>query len=76
MSIARWNLKEAGGKLLARRIGITLGICRLGKVAIQTEAQNYPEAYGVNVAGRWEERLRSYPGRSHGRAETKRMKHG
>ena len=43
--------------------------CRLGKVAQQTEALNYPEAYGVNVAGRWEERLRSYPGRSHGRAE-------
>ncbi len=48
----------------------------LGKVAIQTEAQNYPEAYDVDVADRWKERLRSYPGRSHERVETKRMKHG
>ena len=30
----------------------------------------------VDVADRWRERLRSYPGRSHGRAETRRMKHG
>lgn len=42
----------------------------LGKVASQTKAQNYPEAYGVNVADRWKERLRSYLGRSHGRVET------
>jgi hypothetical protein len=42
----------------------------LGKVAIQTEAQNYPGAYDVNVADRWKERLRSYLGRSHGRVET------
>ncbi|MCE5331148.1 MAG: hypothetical protein LLF95_03290 [Bacteroidales bacterium] len=44
--------------------------CKPGKVAKQTEAPNYPEAYGVYVAGRWKERLRSYPGRSHGRVET------
>ena len=43
---------------------------KLGEVAQQTEAQNYPETYGVDVADRWKERLRSYPGRSHGRAET------
>lgn len=48
----------------------------LGKVAQQTKAQNYPEAYGVYVADIWKERLRSYLGRSHGRAETKSMKHG
>lgn len=42
----------------------------LGKVAIQTEAQNYSEAYGVNVADRWKERLCSYLGRSHGRVKT------
>jgi hypothetical protein len=41
----------------------------LGKVAKQTKAQNYSEAYGVNVADRWKERLRSYPGRSHGHME-------
>ena len=43
----------------------------LGEVAEQTKAQNYPEAYGVDVADIWRERLRSYPGRSHGRTETK-----
>ncbi|MFY9119733.1 MAG: hypothetical protein ACOXZ6_10930 [Syntrophomonadaceae bacterium] len=48
----------------------TSGMCKLGKAAKQAEAQNYPEAYGVNVADRWKERLRSYPGRSHGRVET------
>ena len=41
----------------------------LDKVANQTEVLNYPEAYGVNAAGRWKERLRNYPGRSHGRGE-------
>jgi len=41
----------------------------LGKVALQTKAQNYSEAYGVYVADRWKERLRSYLGRSHGREE-------
>jgi len=41
----------------------------LDKVAIQTEVLNYPEAYGVNAVGRWKERLRAYPGISHGREE-------
>lgn len=41
----------------------------LGKVAKQTDALNYSEAYGVNVADRWKERLRSYLGRSRGHAE-------
>lgn len=48
----------------------------LGKVAKQTKALNYSEAYGVNVADRWKERLRSYLGRSHGRMETVSMKYG
>ena len=43
---------------------------KLGKVARQTEALYYPEVYDVDVADRWKERLRSYPGRSHGRTET------
>ncbi len=42
----------------------------LGKAAIQAKALNYSEAYGVNVADGWKERLRSYLGRSHGRMET------
>lgn len=44
--------------------------CKLGEVAEQTEAQNYPEDCVVDVADRWKERLRSYPGRSHGRMKT------
>jgi hypothetical protein len=39
----------------------------LDKVAEQTKVLNYPEAYSVNAAGRWKERLRTYPGRPHGR---------
>jgi hypothetical protein len=42
----------------------------LGEVAIQTKAQNYPEAYSVDVADIWKERLRSYLGMSHEHAET------
>ena len=42
----------------------------LGKAAKQVEALNYSEAYGVDVADRWKERLCSYLGRSHGRVET------
>lgn len=38
----------------------------LGKVAMQTEALNYPKACTVNVADGWSERLRSYLGRSGG----------
>lgn len=50
--------------------------CRSGKAAKQAKAQNYPEAYDVNVVDGWKERLRPYPGRSHGRVKTKCMKHG
>ena len=42
----------------------------LGEIALQIKTLNYPEAYGVNVADIWKERLRSYLGRSHGRMET------
>jgi hypothetical protein len=42
----------------------------LGEIAKQIKALNYPEAYNVNVADIWKERLRSYLGRSHGRVET------
>ena len=42
----------------------------LGEIATQIKALNYSEAYGVNVADIWKERLRSYLGRSHGRVET------
>jgi hypothetical protein len=70
VSIVRWNLKEAGGKLLGRTETTSSGIYMLGKVAKQTKALNYSEAYGVNVADIWKERLRSYLGRSHERMET------
>ena len=41
----------------------------VGKVALQTKALNYTKTDGVNVADRWSERLRSYPGRSHEHVE-------
>ncbi len=33
MSIARWNLKEAAGKMLARRTGIAYEACKLDEKA-------------------------------------------
>ena len=36
----------------------------MGEFASQNEAQNYSKLANVNVADRWSERLRSYPGRS------------
>lgn len=41
----------------------------LDEIALQIEVLNYPEAYCVDTVGRWKERLRNYPGRSHGREE-------
>jgi hypothetical protein len=41
----------------------------LGKIAKQIEALNYSRIYCVNVADTWRERLRSYPGRAHGRVK-------
>ena len=38
------------------------------------KSHNYTESPTVNVAGRWRERLRSYPGRSHGRIKLKKKK--
>ena len=37
---------------------------------VKRKPNNYPEACGVDVADRWKERLRSYPGRPHGRVKT------
>ncbi|NCC45189.1 MAG: arginase [Clostridia bacterium] len=42
----------------------------------KSKSNNYSELAAVNVADGWRERLRSYLGRSHGRAETIRMKYG
>jgi hypothetical protein len=35
------------------------------KLADESEVQYYPKTHKVNAAGRWEERYRSYLGRSH-----------
>jgi len=36
----------------------------------KSKSNNYTEVNNVNVADRWRERLRSYPGRSHGHGKT------
>ena len=38
----------------------------MDKIAKQVKAQKLLESYGVNMADRWRERVRSYLGRSHG----------
>ena len=67
MSTARWNLKEAEGKILARRTEITYeavpfgreGNCLLSPIVIREDG-------GVDVAGIWDEGRAHYPGRSVG----------
>ena len=39
MSIARWNLKEAAGKALARRTEIAYEVCKLDKRAVIFKVQ-------------------------------------
>ena len=70
MSPVTENLKEASGKLPVCRTEITSGMFNWVRLPNKLKPQNYSEVDGVNVADRWKERLRSYPGRSHGRAET------
>ena len=42
----------------------------MDEVAKQAKVPKLFGTGGVNVADKWKERLRSYPGRSHGRVET------
>lgn len=67
VSIARWNLKEAAGKIPARRTEITYEAVLSGR---EGEYLQSPivirEGGAVYVAGIWEEGHAHYPGRSVG----------
>ena len=70
MSIARWNLKEAGGKVLVRGTRTALGAKHVDKTAKQVKVQKLHGHATVDAAGIWNESEASYRGRSHGRVET------
>ena len=70
MSVARWNLKEAGGKVPARGTRTPSGSCCVDELAKQSEVLRLHRHGNVNGAGIWSEGLSSYHGRSHRRVET------
>ena len=76
MSTAKWNLKEAGGKVPARGTRTLSGKSCEDELAEQSEVQRLHGRSTVNGAGIWNEGLSSYHGRSHRRVETNSMKHG
>jgi hypothetical protein len=55
VSIVRWNLKEAGGKVPTRGTRIQLGIYNADEFAIQNEVQKLHGRCGVDCAGTWNE---------------------
>jgi hypothetical protein len=61
VSIVRWNLKEAGGKIPAR---CHIRLNGVDEFAKQNEVQHCFELHIVDAAGIWDEGYRSYPGRS------------
>lgn len=69
MSIARWNLKEAGGKILARGTRTSSGIGDGTSLPNKAKSNSLHGHPGVNDAGIWEESESSYRGRSHEREE-------
>ena len=70
MSVAKRNLKEAGGKVPNRGTRTTSGISNRISLLNKTKSYNYPEFGGVNVAVTWNERGLTYHGRPDGRNET------
>ena len=71
VSIARWNLKEAGWQTAGLTNRNRMRRMRVGKAAKQAEAQKLHRIRSVDAAGRWRERSVSYLGRSHGRVGSK-----
>lgn len=67
VSIARWNLKEAGWQTSGLTNRNRIRHFQVGKAAKQAKALKLHGAWSVNAAGRWRERDVSYLGRSHGR---------
>ena len=67
VSTARWNLKEAAGKILARRTGTTYEAVPTGREGDYLQSPIVIREDGaVYVAGVWEEGHAHYPGRSVG----------
>ena len=65
VSIARWNLKEAAGKIPARRTEITYEAVPFGREGTDLQSPIViREGGAVNVAGIWDEGRANYPGRS------------
>jgi len=62
VSIARWNLKEAAGKALARRTGIAYEADMLGEKAIRFKAQYLSGKHGRRCGGYKCEGERALPG--------------
>jgi hypothetical protein len=67
VSIARWNLKEAGGKIPNRGTRIASGIQSGMSLHDKTKSNKLHGHEDVNTAGTWDESYASYRGRSHGR---------
>ena len=64
MSIVRWNLKEAGGKVPARGTRTASEAGPVGRVCQTKQSPNLSEAGQVHAAGIWDEGVRTYPRRS------------
>ena len=65
VSIARWNLKEAAGKIPARRTGIAYEAVPSGREGQSLQSPiAIREGGTVYAAGLWDEGHAHYPGRS------------
>ena len=65
VSVARRNLKEAAGKVLARRTGIAYEAVTSGREGIYLQSPiTIQEDVAVDAAGIWDEGHAHYPGRS------------
>ena len=69
MSIARWNLKEAGGKIPTQGTRTSSGIWYGMSLQDKAKSNQLHGRTGVNDVGTWKESKLSYRGRSHGREE-------
>ena len=65
VSVARRNLKEAAGKVLARRTGIAYEAATPGREGKSLQSPiTILEDVAVDAAGTWDEGHANYPGRS------------
>jgi len=65
VSVARRNLKEAAGKILARRTEIAYEAVISGREGIYLQSPiTIQEGVAVDAAGMWDEGHANYPGRS------------